>query len=300
MLERLLGKRKLEEPKIATIDAPRGPLAGHFYSPVVDIEDAAARQSEIWPPSPVVLGVDFNDDSHLEILTRDFPRFIGDYDYPEKGPPDDSLLHFYTKNSQFSWLDSRTLFVLLRAKPPRNIIEVGSGYSSLLMADVNTRFLSVTVNITCIEPYPREFLKSPPAGIDRVIERRVQQVPLEEFDVLGENDILFIDSSHVSKTGSDVNCLFFEVLPRLAKGVRIHIHDIFLPNDYPVDWVLREARSWNEQYLLRALLMYSNMFRITFGCSYAFFRFPDQVKSALNHPQGHAFSGGSLWIEKIA
>jgi hypothetical protein len=89
-------------------------------------------------------------------------------------------------------------------------------------------------------------------------------------------------------------------LPRLSKGVRIHIHDIFLPNDYPVDWVLREARSWNEQYLLRALLMYSNMFRITFGSSYAFNQFPDQVKSALNHPQGHAFSGGSLWIEKIA
>ncbi|MEO8100983.1 MAG: class I SAM-dependent methyltransferase [Betaproteobacteria bacterium] len=299
MLERILGKKQPESPKIADVEEPQGPPAGHFYSPVVDIRDAAGRRSEIWPPNPVVLGVDFNDASHLDVLTKHFPQYMDGYDYPENGPPDEALLHFYTQNSQFSWLDSRVLFVLLRALSPRNIIEVGSGYSSLLMADVNARFLSGAVNVTCIEPFPRAFLKSKPAGISRIVERRVQEVSLEEFDILGDNDILFIDSSHVSKTGSDVNFLFFDVLPRLAKGVRIHIHDIFLPNDYPENWVLQEARSWNEQYLLRALLMYSSMFRVTFGCSYAYFRFPDKVKAALNHPHGHAFSGGSFWIEKI-
>ena len=95
-----------------------------------------------------------------------------------------------------------------------------------------------------------------------------------------------------------MNHLYFEVLPRLRPGVRVHVHDIFLPHDYPPDWVLNENRSWNEQYLLRALLMYSTGFRIIFGCSYAFHRWPDKVKAALAHPKGHAFGGGSFWIER--
>ncbi|MEO8801981.1 MAG: hypothetical protein ABI304_11880, partial [Rudaea sp.] len=119
------------------------------------------------------------------------------------------------------------------------------------------------------------------------------------FTALESGDVLFIDSSHVAKTGSDVNYLYFEVLPRLAPGVRVHIHDIFLPHDYPREWVLDENRSWNEQYLLRALLMHSKGFRVIFGCSYAFWRFPELVRTALAHPNGHAFAGGSFWIERI-
>jgi hypothetical protein len=111
--------------------------------------------------------------------------------------------------------------------------------------------------------------------------------------------VLFIDSSHVAKTGSDVNFLYFEVLPRLARGVRIHIHDILLPVDYPPEWVLRENRSWNEQYVLRALLMFSTGFRVMFGCNYAFRRFPGLVASALGRPDRPGFGGGSLWIERL-
>ncbi|MBU6199666.1 MAG: hypothetical protein KGP08_08415, partial [Xanthomonadaceae bacterium] len=136
-------------------------------------------------------------------------------------------------------------------------------------------------------------------GVSRLLEEKVQNVALAEFAALQAGDILFIDSSHVAKTGSDVNYLYFEVLPRLASGVRVHIHDIFLPHDYPREWVLGENRSWNEQYLLRALLMHSSAFRVVFGCSYAFWRFPDLVQAALAHPRGHAFAGGSIWIERI-
>ena len=107
----------------------------------------------------------------------------------------------------------------------------------------------------------------------------MQDVPLDLFNVLEAGDVLFIDSSHVSKTGSDVNYLFFEVLPRLKAGVKIHIHDIFLPNEYLKDWVLNDHRSWNEQYLLRALLMYSTAFRIVFGNSYAFTSMPPDFDS---------------------
>lgn len=269
---------------------------GHFYSPIVDTDEAAKAQQRIWPAQPQLLGIDFDDESHRVVLRDLFPRFIGDYDYPEKLPPKSVENAFYTQNSQFSWLDSRSLFVLLRAWRPARIVEVGSGYSSLLMADVNRRFLDGACSITCIEPYPRPFL------VDNrdftLVREKVQDVPLAIFDELRAGDVLFIDSSHVAKTGSDVNWLYFEVLPRLAPGVRIHIHDVFFPHDYPRDWVLQDNRSWNEQYVLRALLMYSTAFRVLFGSSYAFFRFPELVRDALALPSGAAFAGGSLWLER--
>jgi len=270
---------------------------GHFYSPIADVDELSARRDAVWPAVPIVLGIDFNDASHRHVLGELFPRFIGDYDYPEHEGADPAA--FYTQNSQFSWLDARALFVLLRAWRPRRVIEVGSGFSSLLIADVNRRWLEGHVEFTCIEPYPRPFLRGA-RGVSRLIEQTVQAIPLTLFEALGEGDILFIDSSHVSKTGSDVNFLYFEVLPRLAAGVHVHVHDIFLPNDYPQDWVLGQNRSWNEQYVLRALLMYSSMFRVTFGCSYAFHTQPALVKTALAHPKGHAFAGGSFWMTKRA
>lgn len=285
--------------------APSAPMLpfppGHFYSPIVDPPAVAARRDAIWPAQPRVAAIDFNDAGHRRVLDDWFPRFIADYDYPERLDEDRSPGAFYTRNSQFSWLDARALFVLLRAWQPRRIIEVGSGYSSLLIADVNRRFLDGNVDFSCIEPYPRPFLQRGVPGIGRLIEQTVQQVPLDEFARLEAGDVLFIDSSHVAKTGSDVNYLLFDVLPTLAPGVRIHVHDIFLPHDYPPDWVLGENRSWNEQYVLRALLMYAAAaFRVEFGCAYAFHAMPDRVVKALAHPKGHGFGGGSFWFTKLA
>lgn len=270
---------------------------GHFYSPIVD--PAELDTARLWPAHPQIVGIDFDDASHERILREVFPRFMTDYDYPEHLDETPELAQFYTQNSQFSWLDSRALFVLLREWRPRRLIEVGSGFSTLLAADVNQRFLGGAAEITCIEPYPRAFLRHGIPGMTRLVEDKVQNVPLVEFERLQAGDILFIDSSHVAKTGSDVNFLYFEILPRLVAGVRIHIHDIFLPHDYPREWVIDENRSWNEQYLLRALLMHSNGFRVVFGCSYAYWRFPELVRTALAHPQGHTFAGGSFWIERV-
>lgn len=271
---------------------------GHFYSPVVDPAEVARRQGQIWPAEPQVRGIDFDDEGHRRILTEVFPRYLGEYDYPNLAPQDETRAHpgFYSRNPAFGWLDSRALFVLLRHWRPRRLIEVGSGFSTLLIADVNARFLDGSLNLTAIEPYPMEFLRSGVDGLARLVEEPVQNVPLEEFERLAAGDVLFIDSSHVAKTGSDVNFLFFEVLPRLTPGVRIHVHDIFLPHDYPRDWVSNENRSWNEQYLLRALLMYSDTFRVVFGSSYAAHHMPDLVARAL--PEGRAMSGGSLWMER--
>jgi hypothetical protein len=279
-------------------DAPFVP-AGHFYSPIVDAKAVASERERLWPAQPVVAGIDWNDAGHRQLLTEVFPRFLPWYDYPEKLQDEPGLVDFYTRNPQFSWMDARALFALLHAWRPRRIIEVGSGYSSLLIADVNRRWFESGMHVTCIEPYPRTFLKNRIDGLSRLIEGKVQGVPLGEFASLAAGDILFIDSSHVSKTGSDVNRLYFDVLPALAPGVHIHIHDIFLPHEYPQPWVIDENRSWNEQYLVRALLIYSSGFRVEFGCAYAFHTFPDLVIKALAHPKGHGYGGGSLWLTKI-
>lgn len=270
---------------------------GHFYSPVVNTSELI--ESRIWPDKPEVIGIDFNDEAHAEMLRDTFPRYLREYDYPEHLQETDDLSQFYTQNTQFSWLDCRSLYVFARHWRPKRVIEVGSGFSTLLFADINRRFLDNAAEITCVEPYPREFLKRGIPGVARLLEQKVQDVPLSIFTELGPGDILFIDSSHVAKTGSDVVHLYFEVLPRLATGVRVHVHDIFFPYDYPKDWVLKENRSWNEQYLLRALLTFSNAFRVIFGCNYAFWRYPELVQSALALPKGHAFGGGSFWFQRV-
>jgi len=141
---------------------------GHFYSPVVDPAALRERQSLLWPEKPEVLGIDFNPGFHRQVLEDFFPKHLPHYDYPEEKPESDT--QFFTRNSQFSWLDSRALFVLLREWQPAHMIEIGSGFSSLLAADVNHRFLADRMELTCVEPYPREFLKKNIPGLSQVIE----------------------------------------------------------------------------------------------------------------------------------
>lgn len=269
---------------------------GHFYSPVVDTDEIERDRERIWPGSLDVPGIDMRESAHRNLLVQHFPALLREYEYPLKGPPDEELSFYYERNSQFGWLDSRALFCLMRLIRPKRIVEVGSGYSSLLMCDINERFLMSTSRLTFIEPYPRHFLEqSAEKGRYELILKRVQDVDPDIFDSLESGDILFIDSSHVSKTGSDVNHLFLNVLPRLAPGVYVHVHDVFLPEDYRPEWVIDENRSWNEQYLLQALLVDNPKFQVVFGSNFAYRRFPELVSAAIGHP---AYGGGSFWIRR--
>src|SRR5262249_31007940 len=146
----------------------------------------------------------------------------------------------------------------------------------------------------CIEPYPRQFLIDGVPGISDLVRHKVEDVPLQFFDSLQAGDILFIDSSHVSKAGSDVNYLFFEVLPRLASGVLVHIHDIFLPDEYPKIWVIDQGRNWNEQYLVRAFLQFNAEWEIIWAAHFMGTRHTAAVQAVFpRYPQDGG--GGSLW-----
>lgn len=272
---------------------------GHFYSPVPDPGELIADAARIWPEGRgATPGLDFNDDGHRQLLVQAFAPLAPDYNYPAQRPPGAPEHDFFDGNPNFAYLDSRALFVLMRHWQPGRIVEVGSGHSSLLMADVNRRFLAGRCEITCIEPFPPDFLRDGVPGIGRLLVARVQDVPLATFEGLHRGDVLFIDSSHVSKAGSDVNHLLFEVLPRLAQGVRVHFHDIFLPFDYPRSWVLEHGIYWNEQYLLRAMLTGTTTWSVLFGSTYAGTVLAEDVNRALGLPAGSQFTGGSFWIEK--
>ena len=269
---------------------------GHFYSPIVDTDEAARDAGRIWPGLKPIAGIDMREDRHRILLAEHFPALLKQYDFPLEGPRDEGLSFYYEHNSQFAWLDSRALFCLLRMIKPRKIVEVGSGYSTLLMSEVNETYLDGSAVINCIEPYPRPFLVKGAESVRYALHtQRAQDVDMSLFASLGENDLLFIDSSHVCKTGSDVTHLMLNVLPRLNPGVYVHIHDVFLPEDYRRDWVIDENRSWNEQYLLQALLVENPNFEVIFGSYYAYRRFPDLVAAATGHT---AYGGSSFWIRR--
>jgi len=267
---------------------------GHFYSPVINPQKIKEREEELWPAEGLNCpGVNFQEENQINLLENEFPGILADFQYPKDTEQTKKPYDFFLNNGQFEGLDPILLSVILHKFKPRRMIEVGSGFSSLLTADINRTAFSNKLEFTCIEPYPRDFLLDGVPGITSLLVAKVEDVDLAVFQELKEDDILFIDSSHVCKTGSDVNFLFFRVIPLLRPGVIIHVHDIFLPQEYPQKWVLGEHRSWNEQYLLQALLMYSAKFEVVFGSNYAFTMMPEKVELVC----GEKLSGGSFWFK---
>lgn len=263
--------------------------AGHFYSAV---PSKAARKEALKAPGDPLLDVDLRQKAQKRLLDK-LVRYRGDCPFRETRVEG---LRYHYGNDAFTRPDGFLLHAMLRHLKPSRVMEVGSGYSSALMLDVRERFLP-GLKLTFIEPYP-ELLRSlmrpaDEAGVE-VIGTRVQDVDPGEFRRLRAGDVLFIDSTHVSKLRSDVNFLFFHVLPRLAKGVVIHFHDIFHGLEYPNAWI-KEGRAWNECYLLHALLMNNRDYRVLLFNSFAHKRFKGWMEERLPELLG---SGGSFWMEK--
>ncbi len=183
---------------------------------------------------------------------------------------------------------------MVRHFRPRLVIEVGSGFSSLVLRDAAAKNNSSP--LICIEPFPRDFLREGFPGLRSLIEKKVQDIDLEFFFQLESGDILFIDSSHTVKIGGDVNYLFLEVLPRLKPGVIVHVHDIFLPFDYRRDWVLDELRFWTEQYLLQAFLSFNSEFEVLMANSYLNHCHKEDLKATF--PSLSSWGGGSFWMRR--
>lgn len=278
--------RRLVAGSRARATAPQAFPGGAFYSPVVNAAEVLAEpeRSRIWPASrrdPI--GIDVRAEHQLALL-KELSAFPFDYDRTGgEGTYDAS-------NDQFPPQDACLLYAMVRHLEPRRMVEVGCGWSTTVTASA-IRDGGLATQLTCIEPYPRSFLRSM-GDVLTLREEKVEHAPMALFEELEAGDVLFIDSSHVVKTGSDVVHQFLEVLPSLADGVVVHVHDIFLPQDYPQGWV-RAGFNWNEQYLLHAYLLGNERAHVLAMNQWLALRHPDAVREAFGDLALH---GSSFWF----
>ena len=266
---------------------------GHFYSPVPDINEVKKNADKIFNSQKPVLGIDFNDAGQLSLLER-FKKEYPKLPFTENADP---RFRYRYNNEMYGHSSGALLFCIMQVLKPKRIIEVGSGYSSALMLDTNSLFFNNEISLTFVEPYPdrlKKLLRPEDYQRSIIVEKKVEAVDPSIFETLGENDILFIDSTHVSKIGSDVNTIVFDILPRLKKGVYVHFHDIIYPFEYPKEWVLNGV-FWNESYLLRAFLQFNNSFSIQFFNTYALEKFPREHDAL---PLFNTNVGGCIWLKK--
>lgn len=269
---------------------------GHFYSPIVNVQEAKLFLESINTNPDSLDGLVVDKNVLLSNWKKLLPYLRSIPFFDEKN---DKFYYFF-KNQAFSYGDGSIFHAMLRLHQPRRLIEVGSGYSSACAVDTIDHFLDGDVQLTFIEPYPQLLINL--LGEERLVNCMinsvdVQQVDPELFESLESGDFLFIDSTHVMKTGSDVCHELFNVLPNLKSGVFIHFHDIFWPFEYSANWVIEEGRSWNELYGLRAFLMYNDAFKIEFFNDFFVKNFYELIQE--DYPAMLKNSGGSIWLRKL-
>ena len=277
---------------------------GHFYSPLPDIREVRVNETRIFDETPHdLLAINMNREFQIQLVDS-FSDFYGEIPFQdEKG----DIGRYFLDNKFFSYGDGIILYSFLRHFQPKRIVEVGSGFSSAAMLDVNDGFLDKQLEFTFIEPFPDRLyglLSSEDKRKTRIEVKPVQEVEEQVFTSLDANDILFVDSSHVAKIDSDVVHILFQILPRLKAGVIVHFHDIPWPFEYPKQWI-EEGRAWNEAYFLRAFLQDNTNFEVLYFNSYMANCHEELLRKnlpkVLNPPSSPVTLGNSsLWLRKVS
>jgi len=246
-----------------------------------------------WSRTPYGEGFCLNDSAYLQFLqTVCGPRKEKYSALPVMSDPGQD--GYFLQNAWFGAVDAEILYCVIDHFRPSRIIEIGSGYSTRLMRRT-IREGNVKTKLTSIDPIPRVGVQS---CADEEIRMIVEDVPISRFaDELQPNDILFIDSSHVIKTGGDVPYLFLEVLPKLQAGVLIHVHDIFLPFDYP-KYFIEKRWGWTEQYLFHAFMLGNHDYEILWPSYYMWQLHRQAVVNAVS-AQAPVCDPSSFWIRRL-
>jgi hypothetical protein len=270
---------------------------GHYYSPVTDPEVvgkhlakvARHQQRRTLPGIRISL-------ADMQAVWNDLLPYLTTNPFSADARPG---YRFRFENPSYSYGDASILHAMIRHYRPRRVVEVGSGWSSACTLDTVEQFLGGGCRVTCIDPYPELLLSligDRSEGVT-ILRHPVQDTPLELFEELDEGDILFIDSTHILATGSDVCFELFEILPRLAQGVLVHFHDVFWPFEYPHEWAVIENRSWNELYGLRAFLTDNPRWRVVFFNNYFACHAGRLIESTF--PIFLTNSGGAFWLVRV-
>ncbi|MFC7556652.1 class I SAM-dependent methyltransferase [Pseudoroseomonas wenyumeiae] len=283
-------KRRREAPGNVSTLFP----IGHFYSPVVDPAELLNSNFNERRSKDQLAGVEIDYD-RMEIFFRELLSALGNVEIASNA---ESGRRYYPENDMYGMGDALVLASMVRHLKPKRWIEVGSGFSSAVLLDTLDQSPDLTTQLTFIEPFPDRLMRLL-RGSDQsrvaLIHSGIQQVDLNVFRALEKDDVLFLDTTHVTKTGSDVNFEVFSILPILSSGVVVHFHDIFADFEYPEEWIYKQNRSWNESYLLRAFLMYNRDFEVIyFNDGFAKHRatvFREQAPQASANP-------GGIWLRK--
>ena len=269
------------------------PIVDHYYEPLFNEKHLKLPldQDRLLP------GIKWNEEEQLNLLSQfNYQEELSGLPYSR--PKDD--LSFFYDNPSFGPADAEYLYCMIRHFKPARIIEVGSGYSTLMARQAlrkNTEEQpSYSCEHVCIEPYEMPWLEKTKV---QVIRKLVEEMDLSFFQTLEANDILFIDSSHMVRPQGDVLFEFLQILPTLKPGVIIHVHDIFSPRDYTKQHIVQDVLFWNEQYLLEAFLTCNNQFSIIGALNYLKSRYPNEMISKLPLLKSHpAHVPGSFWIRR--
>ena len=266
---------------------------GHFHSPVVDPSTVVKYHARSQAQGVDDLnGIRLSSAQMINFWERNL-TFIRSTPFTNER---DAARRFYY-GGPFPWADAITLRAMIGEHRPRRVIEIGSGFSTACMLDTADECGLKDFSIICIEPDPtrlQSLLRADDYKRVQIIKSPVQDVPLDLFDKLEGGDFLFIDSTHVLKTGSDVHYELFGIMPRLKDGVIIQVHDCHFPFEYPKGWVFDLNYSWNEAYALRAFLMYNMRFSVLFWGSYLASAFRSRIKN--EYPDFLRNTGGSIWL----
>lgn len=274
-------------------------LPVHYYSPIPNTSELSPA---IFEKESKLKGVELNLDSGLDLLSKLSTAYKAEYSkFPSK--PTSNRQEFYLNNSAYGRGDAEILYSMIRHIKPKRIIEIGSGRTTLLMSQAIRQNCLESADYNCdfiaIEPYPPEYLNPLPAEVSKMLPVQLQTVPMEQFTALEKDDILFIDSTHVVSVGSDVVYEYLEILPCLNEGVIIHIDDIFLPTDYPKDWIHKSRFFWNEQYLLQAFLAFNREFEVIMPTHALDRQYPEAMESYIPSCKQRPYSASSFWLKKV-
>jgi hypothetical protein len=234
------------------------PIRRHYYEPLFHNDDLKRPLDGIRD-----IQIAFNEQSQLALAKEaNFSHEIPALNWSE---PSES--GFNIRNGSFEGGDAEALYNFVRYFKPKTMIEVGSGHSTKIAQQALAKNTGEghTPSHVCIEPFEQPWLED--LG-PQILRRKVEDTGDHIVSSLSENDILFIDSSHVIRPQGDVVFEYLELIPRLKKGVIVHVHDIFTPRDYPLEWVMKEKRIWTEQYLLECLLMNTERYEVQFALNF--------------------------------
>lgn len=270
-------------------------IPNHYYEP---IPDTRKLRHDLWDSHSELPGLDMRESYQIEFLDRIFSKYGK---YFNAFAREKTINGYYTNNNSFCAIDAGILHSIIREYKPAKMFEIGSGFSSMVSANAilqNEKESGKKAEFTAFEPYPNNTIKKGFPGLTKLVEKKIQDIPVSVFKELNDHDILFIDSSHVLKTGSDVQYEYLEILPMLNKGVIIHCHDIFLPLEYPREWLMKRRWFFTEQYLLQAFLAFNDSYKVIWAGSYMNFKHPRMIKDTFILRDAEDWPC-SFWIEKV-